>query len=165
MFKELIPLKPGIDLIKEFEKLYLEAYPDPLYGWTIPTIGYGMTEYPNDQKVKRGDIITAEQAEEGLLLLIEKKYLPSLEKIYFWHVMNCNQQSALLSFAWNIGANFYGTKKHESITELCDSPGRWNEEEWIKSQFVKYRNPGSKVERGLKRRREREAELFCNPCG
>lgn len=156
-------LKPGIDLIKEFETLRLVAYPDPIAGWHLPTIGYGTTFYPGGTNVKRGDVISATKAEECLMNHIQVDILPKLEKIPLWQKMNANQQSALLSFGYNIGPNFYGTKNHESITCLCDSPGQWNRKEWVAAQFVKYCNPGTPVEVGLRRRRAREAELFCTP--
>ena len=51
--KNPIP-RSGLDLIKEFEgyarKLpdgRAQAYPDPIYGWEVATIGYGTTKYPN----------------------------------------------------------------------------------------------------------------------
>ncbi len=50
----------GLDLIKSFEGLRLNAY---LCSANVPTIGYGSTYYANDQKVKMGDKITKEQAE------------------------------------------------------------------------------------------------------
>jgi GH24 family phage-related lysozyme (muramidase) len=159
----------AIDLIKKFEGYHkplpdgrAEAYPDPLHGWKIPTIGYGTTRYPDGQPVKRGDVITKEQAEAYLNAHLEKDLRPTLEKIPTWSQMNSNQRAALYSFSYNIrgGANFYGATDRESITKVCDSPDRWQDLNWIKEQFVKYRNPGSNVESGLQERREAEARLF-----
>ena len=55
--KKSIP-QSGLDLIKEFEGYHnklsdgrAQAYPDPIYGWDIPTIGYGTTKYPDSSKV------------------------------------------------------------------------------------------------------------------
>ncbi|MFZ2445917.1 MAG: lysozyme [Syntrophobacteraceae bacterium] len=160
----------GIDIIKEFEGYHKElpdgraaAYPDPKSGWELPTIGYGSTHYPDGSKVKKGDIITRKKAEACLRWEVEQVCGPALEKIPTWERMNDNRRGALFSFAYNLGANFYGGKNFQSITRVCDSPDRWGDKEWIVEQFVKYRNPGSPVEAGLRRRREAEAELFCTP--
>jgi len=54
----------GIDLIKSFEGLKLEAY---LCSAGVPTIGYGSTFYPNFKPVKMGDKLKdIKQAEELL---------------------------------------------------------------------------------------------------
>ncbi len=76
--------------------------------------------------------------------------------------MTPNQQGAMYSFAYNLGAGFYRAPNFESITRVCDSPAQWHDLPWIKAQFVKYRNPGTSVEAGLRLRREAEAELFCS---
>lgn len=160
----------SIELIKEFEGYQEElgdgrarAYSDPIHGWAVPTIGYGTTKYPDGRKVQQGDIITRAQAEKYLIWEIDHLCRPALEKIPTWKQMNANQRGALYSFAYNLGAYFYGGADFQSITRVCDSPDRWTDLTWIKEQFVKYRNPGSSAEAGLRRRREAEAALFCTP--
>ncbi len=164
-----IPQK-AIELIKEFEGYHkelpdgrAEAYADAIHGWGVPTIGYGTTRYPDGKKVQKGDIITRQQAEDYLKWEIEEKCKSVLEKIPTWKRMNSNQRGALYSFAYNLGAHFYGGKKFNSITRLCDSPEKWSNENWITEQFIKYRNPGTSAEEGLRRRRIAEANLFCAP--
>jgi len=159
----------GVDLIKEFEGYHeklpdgrAKAYPDAIHGWGVPTIGYGTTFYTDGRKVKQGDIITHAEAEEYLIDNIDKSFRPSLERIPTWGQMNDNQRAAIYSFAYNLGADFYGAPGFTSITLVCDSPQRWNEKAWVKEQFVKYRNPGTPAEAGLRRRREAEADLFCS---
>ena len=158
----------GILLIKSFEGYHkelpdgrAEAYADPIYGWQVATIGYGTTKYPDGRKVQRGDIITQAKAEEYLKWEVEQRCTPALEKIPTWGQMNDNQRGAFYSFAYNLGANFYRGANFASITKVCDSPDRWNDEAWITEQFVKYRSPGTPAEKGLRRRREAEAKLFC----
>lgn len=55
-------------LLGSYEGLRLEAYPDAIYGWGVPTIGIGATYYPSGfrlkGKVKRGDKITKDEAYE-----------------------------------------------------------------------------------------------------
>ncbi len=161
--------KAGIDLIKEFEGYHKElsdgqaqAYPDPIHGWGVATIGYGTIKYPGGKKVKQGDIITQAEAEKYLTWEVEQLCKPNLEKIRTWTQMNENQKAALYSFAYNLGAHFYGGRDFQSITKVCDSVDKWKDSVWVKEQFVKYRNPGSSAEAGLRRRREAEAKLFCS---
>ncbi|MDJ0511466.1 MAG: lysozyme [Crocosphaera sp.] len=155
--------KAGIELIKKFEGYRQNAYADPIHGWGVPTIGYGTTRYPNGSKVKRGDTTTKAKAEEYLIDHIDETCRPALEKIPTWKQMNDNQRGAIYSFAYNLGAAFYGGSGFASITKVCNSPHRWNDQAWVKAQFVKYRNPGTSAEAGLRRRRQEEAQLFCKP--
>ena len=167
--KNLIP-QSGLNLIKKFEGYHeklpdgrAQAYPDPIYGWEVPTIGYGTTKYPNGSKVRRNDIITPAEAEKYLAWEVEEVCKPVLERIPTWSQMNQDQQGALYSFAYNLGANFYGGDNFQSITNVCDSVSKWDDQNWITEQFEKYRNPGSAAEEGLRRRRRAEAKLFCKP--
>ena len=160
----------GIDLIKTFEGYATKladgraaAYPDPNDGWDLPTIGYGTTRYANGNAVRQGDIISEAEAERHLSWEVTQRCQPALEKIPTWHQMNDNQKGALYSFAYNLGAQFYGSADFQSITKLCDSPTQWGNQDWIQEQFVKYRNPGTPVEAGLLKRRQAEAQLFCQP--
>ena len=159
----------GVELIKEFEGYATElpdgraeAYADPIHGWQVPTIGYGTTVYPDGRKVKPGDVITRDQAEDYLIAHIEHSTRSVLEQIPTWGKMNDHQRGAIYSFAYNLGAAFYGGSGFQSITSVCDSPERWLDKAWITEQFVKYRNPGTSAEAGLRRRREAEAALFCS---
>lgn len=165
----LVP-RCAIDLIKQFEGYEkrlpdgrVEAYPDPITGWKLPTIGYGSTKYPDGSPVKRGDIIDRDRAEECLLFEVGEKCRQALEAIPTWAQMNNNQREALYSFAYNLGAHFYRGANFQSITRVCDSQARWSDQTWIEEQFIKYRNPGSSAEAGLRRRRQAEAKLFCTP--
>lgn len=150
----------AIELIKKFEGFRADAYPDPITHWKLPTIGYGTTIYPDGARVKQGDTITEARASEYLAVHVAKNCTPYLTKIPTWASMNPNQQSALYSFAYNLGAGFYKGANFTSITDVCDSPERWNESAWIEEQFGKYTNHGLK---GLVLRRKAEADLFCTP--
>jgi GH24 family phage-related lysozyme (muramidase) len=163
--------KCGVVLIKRFEgyekKLpdgRVQAYADPKVGWDLPTIGFGSTKYPDGSPVKKEDIITLEDAEACLAEEVNHRCRPALEAIPTWEQMNDNQRGALFCFAYNIGAHFYNRKNFQSITSVCNFSDRWGDKPWIEAQFVKYRNPGSNVEEGLRHRRMAEAELFCTPC-
>lgn len=160
----------AIDLITRFEGYEKQradgsvaAYPDPKVGWRLPTIGWGTTKYPDGSPVKQGDIISRERAVDCLVFEVAAQCKPALEAIPTWSRMNDHQKGALYSFAYNLGAHFYNGGNFQSITRVCNSPESWGDHEWITAQFVKYRNPGSAVEAGLRRRREAEADLFCTP--
>jgi len=146
----------GIELIKEFEGCHLNAYPDPLTGGLPITIGWGSTKDFNGQPFKIGKRITQEYADRLLVFDIENRFLPSLQKIPYWSEMNDNQRGALLSFAYNLGAGFYGGSNFNTITKVLKN------KEWDKvpDALYLYRNPGSNVEAGLARRRKAEGDLW-----
>jgi lysozyme len=152
-------LKPGFDLIKYFEGLYLNAYPDPLTGGKPYTNGYGSTRKANGQPWKLGDHISRTEAEQLLYNQALQDYVPHLSKIPYWDEMNANQRSALLSFAWNLGARFYGNPGFSTITEAL------RDKQWamVPKAMMLYRNPGSRVEKGLKIRRQAEGNLWSKP--
>lgn len=137
----------------------IEAYPDPLKGWAVPTIGWGTTRYPWGEKVLKGDIILQVSADRFLALEV-RRCLDAVLKIPTAKFMKPNQLAALTSFGYNLGANFYRARNRESISKLCVAPWTWSDKDYVISTFVKYRNPGSNVEAGLRKRRLAEANLF-----
>ena len=149
-------LKAGLDLIKKFEGCHLKAYPDPLSGGLPITIGWGSTRKKNGTPFKLGDVITQQEADELLITQCESQFLPSLSKIPYWSEMNDNQRGALLSFAYNLGAGFYGGSNFNTITRNL------REKNWkaIPKTLEMYCNPGSNVEAGLLRRRKAEGKLW-----
>ena len=156
----MIVPQTAIDLIKEFEGFFTEAYPDDIQGWSVPTIGYGTIKYPNEQCVKRGDTCTETQAIDWLYWEVNSLCTPALIQIPTWHQMNDNQHSALYSFAYNLGADFYGSNGFNSITQLLKNPDQWKVSTEVYKIFELYINPRSSAEEGLRRRREAEAKLF-----
>ncbi|MFN6465595.1 MAG: DUF4231 domain-containing protein [Nostoc sp. DedVER02] len=149
----------GVELIKKFEGCYLNAYKDPLSGGLPITIGWGTTRKRDGSPWYMGDSISQQQADELLIYQLETSYLPDLMKIPYWSELNPNQQGALLSFGYNLGSKFYGLSNFESMTRVLKNRDWAN----IRETFIKYRNPGSNVEQGLRRRREAEADLFLKP--
>ena len=146
----------GLKLIKEFEGCHLEAYPDPLSGGPPITIGWGSTRDKNGNPFKLGQKITQDEADSLLVDQCRKQFIPSLCKIPFWNEMSDGQRGALLSFAYNLGAGFYGNSNFNTITK------RLKNKEWdlVPDALFLYRNPGSHVEAGLARRRKAEGELW-----
>ncbi len=144
----------GIKLIKDSEGLRLKAYPDPGTGGEPITIGAGTTIYPNGQKVKKGDVITQEQAldylahdllkfEKGVDLLVK----PSL---------NDNQLAALVSFTYNVGLEAF---KNSTMLKLLNE----NKFTEAANQFERWNKAGGKVLAGLTERRKKERALFLKP--
>ncbi len=152
---EGLPL-PGVDLIKEFEGCHLKAYYDPLTGGLPITIGWGSTRRKDGTRFMIGNTITQEEADDLLYFQLRREFLPSLQKIPYWNEMNENQQGALLSFAYNLGADFYGSSNFNTITRVLREK-KWGE---VPKVLELYRNPGSKVEAGLLRRRKSEGKLW-----
>jgi lysozyme len=146
----------GVDLIKEFEGCHLKAYYDPLTGGLPITIGWGSTRRKDGTRFMIGNTITQDEADDLLYFQLRREFLPSLQKIPFWNEMNENQQGALLSFAYNLGAGFYGSPNFNTITKVLREK-KWNE---VPKALELYRNPGSKVEAGLLRRRRAEGKLW-----
>ena len=150
----------AIQLIKQFEGFRAEAYPDPISHWAVPTIGYGLTLYPDGSRVRQGDTLSEAGACACLAHHLAKTCAPALRKIPTWGQMNTHQQSALFSFAYNLGSGFYQAANFKAITTVCDSPTLWGDANWIAEQFGKYTNHNFV---GLVRRRQAEAKLFCQP--
>ena len=146
----------AIKLIKEFEGVHLSAYPDPLHGWDVATIGYGTTRYPDGRKVQQGDKITVIDANELLEIEVGRIAEKLRSSVPFWGAMSGNKQCALLSFAYNLGAGFYGSAGFETISKCLVS------KDWaaVPAAMELYRNPGTAVEAGLMRRRRAEGRLW-----
>ena len=145
-----------MELIKEFEGCHLNAYPDPLTGGLPITIGWGSTRKRTGAPFHLGEKISLEEANALLEFDIRNRFMPALKDIPYWSEMNDNQRGALLSFAYNLGAGFYGGRNFNTITR------RLKNKEWhlVPDALYLYRNPGSNVEAGLARRRVAEGKLW-----
>ena len=140
--------KKCIDLVKEFEGLYLEAYQDSVGVWTI---GYGITSSDKSitkRDIKKGMKISKATAEKWLELSLNQIYLPKVLKYQEKYHWNTSQIDALVSFAFNIG----------SIDQLTQKGTRNNVE--IEYYWHQYNKAGGKILPGLVRRRLYEAKMF-----
>lgn len=146
-------LSPAIELIKRFEGCKLYAYPCPAGKWTI---GYGTTVYDDGTPVTSGDRISNAIAESLLQKYVTSRIVPKLSLIPYWREMSNSQKCALISFAYNVGEDFYGATGYRTIT------ARLSKKEWhlIPQAFLLYVNPGSSFEKGLRRRRQAEGLLW-----
>lgn len=135
----------GLELIKSFEGLRLEAYRCPAGKWTI---GFGTTSgvYP-------GMKITKAQAEKMLIADCQKfaDAVDNIQNVPLTESLNSNQRDALISFSYNCGTG--------NLKKLCK--GRTLEE--IADALLLYNKANGKVLAGLTRRRKAERELFLKP--
>ena len=137
----------GIDLIKTFEGLRLQAYTDSVGIWTI---GYGST-----RGVREGDHITAEEAEQRLredLAAAETCVRSTLNMIR----LTQHQFDALVSFVYNLGCRAFRNSTMARKLEMGDFDAAAN-------QFQFWTRAGNDHPRGLIRRREAEATWFRMP--
>lgn len=133
----------GIELIKRFEGLRLEAYLDSV---DVPTIGYGHT-----RGIKLGQTITQEQADAFLEEDIHEFEL-AIQRLV--HVnLTQNQFDALVSFTFNLGI---GSLKQSTLLKKLnagDITGAANE-------FNRWVYAGGKKLTGLVKRRSAERLMF-----
>lgn len=140
--------KAGIELIKKYEGLRLQAYRCPAGELTI---GYGHT----GQDVKPGMTINKEMAEWLLKedLKVREKNINELVKV----TLRQNQFNALVSFVYNVGVRNFETS---TLLKLINQ----NKMEEAAEEFMKWtkvRQPGGLKEfPGLVKRRAEEKELF-----
>lgn len=135
----------GIDLIKSYEGLELQAYLDSIGVWTI---GYGHTAdvYP-------GQTISESQAEQILrqdLLTLANKIRASINPDILY---NSNHFGALLSFAFNVGI---GALEQSQLFKLFNQ-GNF---EFAAKQFQRWVKAGGTTLPGLVLRRKDEQKLF-----
>ena len=140
--------KKCIEIVKEFEGCYLEAYQDEVNVWTI---GYGITSSDKaitGKTIKKGMKISKATAEKWLVESLNRIYLPKVMKYQDRYHFNSSQIDALVSFAYNIGnidqLTGYGTR---SIA-------------LIESRMLLYNKAGGKTLNGLSRRRQAELKMF-----
>lgn len=133
----------GLNLIKSFEGLRLQAYQDAVGVWTI---GYGTT-----RGVKAGMSISKEQA-ECMLLSDVQRFEPEVYRLIKVS-LNQNQWDALICFIYNLGAANLESSTLRRLLNAGDYAG-------AAEQFPRWSKAGGKVLNGLVRRRAAERELF-----
>ena len=139
----------GYALIKKFEGCRLKAYKCPANVWTI---GYGNTFYENGIRVKEGDVITQQRAEELAKFIIDQ-FAVTIEP-FIQKPLNDNQFSACVSLAYNIGTS--GFKRSSVFKKLNINPN----DPTIADSFKLWNKGGGKVLAGLVKRREAEIALY-----
>lgn len=136
----------GIAAIKAHEGLRLQAYPDPASGGEPWTIGWGHTG-----GVKRGDIITIEQAEQFLAEDIDtaQRGIRNLVKV----PLTEGQLWALTSFVFNLGV---GALRKSTLLKRLNA----GDYAGAAGQFGLWVNAAGRPMPGLVRRRAEEKAMF-----
>jgi len=108
----------GETLIKKYEGCKLTAYLCPMKVWTI---GYGNTSYEDGSKIKEGDAITQDRAEELLSNYLEKNVYPVFDKL---PKLNNSQKEAICSLVYNwnmagfLNSNLFIAIKANNYSEI-----------------------------------------------
>jgi lysozyme len=139
----------GLNTIKKFEGLRLEAYQCPA---GVYTIGYGSTRFPDGSCVCMYDKLHAEAEATELLKYTVQAYeqcindaLPNL---------NQNQFDALVSFTYNIGIGAFLASTLLKLAKVNAQDPR------IRNEFLRWNIAGGKILAGLQTRRSEEARLY-----
>ncbi|CDL83179.1 lysozyme [Xenorhabdus szentirmaii] len=136
----------GLECIKQYEGLKLQAYPDPATDGIPWTIGYGHT-----QGVKKGDVITEPQAEAFLRDDLQSIYTTLIQRVKV--PLSQGQFDALCSFIFNCGSgNFSGSTLLKKLNQ-GDYKG-------AAAEFPRWNKAAGKVLRGLDNRRASERQMF-----
>lgn len=137
--------KEGVDFIKSFEKLRLQAY---LCEANKLTIGYGHT-----RGVRLGQTCTVAEAEQMLAedIAIAEKAVNTIKQ-----ELTQNQYDSLVSLCFNIGnENFKTSTLYRKVNADPNDPT-------IKGEFVRWIYCKKKKSKGLTRRRIEEAKIYFN---
>lgn len=151
---EPIYLAPAEKIIKEFEGCRLNAYPDPGSGGEPITIGWGTTSV-NGAPVRMGDKISQALADELLRAEIHRFADKLHQLIPASANWGANQQAALISWMYNVGAGAVETstlRKRINAGEAAPVV--------VRQELPKWRHAGEAVLAGLERRRAAEVALF-----
>ncbi len=146
--------KPGVDLVKEMEGFYPDAYRCPAGVWTI---GYGHTA-----GVSPGQKVTKQQAEQLLREDLDGS-AAAVERLISVPLTD-NQFAALVSFTFNVGEGNLAT----STLRRKLNTGDYNAVPSQLSVWVMATDPATGKKRplnGLVRRRAAEGQLWLKPEG
>lgn len=130
------------DLIKKYEDCRLDAYKCPA---GIPTIGWGNIYYQDGSKVKIGERITQQKADDLFEWYI-KNHIKTPQGL------NSNQQKAVESLIYNIGQGAFDKSTLKQAIINNDIKSIFNNWNWITA--------GGKPLRGLAKRRAEELLTF-----
>lgn len=143
--------KTGIQLLKDFEGLRLNAYKCSA---GVPTIGYGSCFYPDKSNVQMGDVLRDKEEAEVLLVNTLKDYDIYVSKYTKSVKLTQHQFDALVCFAFNVGLG--NLSKSTLLKKVLANPN----DETIPSEFAKWNRGGGVVVQGLVKRRKKEGELY-----
>jgi lysozyme len=140
-------------LVKEFEGFRPSPYQCPAGFWTV---GFGCRFYSDGTPVRKADEpVTSAQAEEILAdcltayeAAVEDAVTPTLTQQQF---------DALVSFTYNVGSRAFC--KSTLLKRVNADPN----DPRIKDELLRWTKVGRTESKGLRRRREAEAQLYFSP--
>lgn len=141
----------GIDLIKRWEGLRLDAYKCSA---GVLTIGYGHTSAAGAPKVVAGMTITKQEAED--ILKRDLEIYEDAVRLAITKPMNANQFAACVSLCYNIGPSNFKTSSVVKRFNSGDVAG-------AADSFLMWNKAGGEAVQGLVNRREDEKKLFLTP--
>lgn len=137
-------------LIHHFEQCRLKAYKDAV---GVPTIGWGMTYYPDGRKVALGDEITQSQADDMADTIMARDFAGPVSKSLGDAETTPAQFGAMVALAYNIGAANFRKSSVLRRHLAGDHAG-------AAAAFAMWNKAGGRVLAGLTRRRAAEAALY-----
>lgn len=140
-------LAHAVNIIKKWEGLKLEAYPDPATGGAPWTIGYGAT----GPGIVKGLKWSQKQAEDRLALDVDR-FMKGVRSVVKVKVKD-TQLAAMTSLAYNVGVSAFKSSTLLRKFNAGDIEGAANE-------FPRWNKAAGKVMRGLTNRRLDEQALF-----
>lgn len=140
-------LAHAVNIIKKWEGLKLEAYPDPATGGAPWTIGYGAT----GPGIVKGLKWSQKQAEDRLALDVDR-FMKGVRSVVKGKLKD-TQLAAMTSLAYNVGVSAFKSSTLLRKFNAGDIEGAANE-------FPRWNKAAGKVMRGLTNRRIDEQALF-----
>ena len=136
--------------IAGFEGFRDKAYPDPVHGWGVPTIGHGTTE-----GVKPGDTITPDEAMQRLRVDVSK--FEGEIKQCAMVPLSQGEYDAFISLSYNIGASAFCNSTLVRKLNAGDYDGACKQIlVWRYAGGQDCSAPGNKTCSGIWRRRQAE---------
>lgn len=118
----LVLSSAGLSHILVNESFSPVAYPDPTWGWKVPTIGYGTTE-----GVKKGDTITKVEAVKRVKAHVNKD-MKTLNKCLNDAVaMTQIEYDLFVDFAYNVGTSKLCKSTMVKKLNQGDYAGAWDQ--------------------------------------
>ncbi|USU06874.1 lysozyme [Sphingomonadaceae bacterium OTU29LAMAA1] len=150
----------ALALMHHFEECRLVAYRCPA---DKPTIGWGMTYYPDGRPVRMGDRITQVQADEMFAQLLARDFAAVVDAAIGTAATTPAQFGAMVALAYNIGTGpriwLPGMKQGFRQSQVLKSH-RAGKHDAAALAFGSWTRAAGKVSNGLVRRRAAEAALY-----
>jgi lysozyme len=145
-------------MIAKDEGLRLSPYLCPA---GVPTIGYGNTFYPSGAKVTMKDKPITQATAYWMLKQTVNMFAKDVDKLVT-STINQNQFNALVSFAYNVGSDIDMDNIPEGLGDstLLRKVNANPNDPTIAREFAKWNKVNGKINNGLTKRRQREANLY-----